>query len=249
MGKTGLKLSRLGIGTGSDDGVLQHTLGRKGFARLIRHAYDRGITYIDTAKSYQTHEWVREAIRGLPREKLFILTKMLGTPDRPLEAIDRLRMELNIDYIDSLLIHCASSETWPEERKRVMDAFEEAGEKGIILSKGVSCHGLPALTRATRVPWVDVQLVRLNPMGHRVDGATPAWEESGDVPAVIREVTAMRAQGRGIIGMKLLGSGDFTHPGQREQSIRFAVMSGLLDAAVIGSICSSAEAMSFVPAG
>ena len=174
---------------------------------------------------------------------------MSGTPGRPLEVIDRFRKQLHTDYLDSLLIHCASTGTWPEERKRVMDAFEEARDKGIILSKGVSCHGLPALTRATRVPWVDVQLVRLNPLGHRVDGATHEWGEPGDVPAVIREVRAMRAQGRGIIGMKLVGDGDFTHPGQREQSIRFAVRSGLLDAAVIGSICSSAEAMSFVPAG
>src|ERR1043165_3668377 len=68
LGKTGIRLSRLGIGTGSNSGEVQRALGREAFNRLIRHAYDRGITYIDTAESYKNHDWIREAIKGLPRE-------------------------------------------------------------------------------------------------------------------------------------------------------------------------------------
>ncbi|HEX41560.1 MAG TPA: aldo/keto reductase, partial [Phycisphaerales bacterium] len=59
LGKTGLKISRLGLGAGSKGGSIQRALGQDGFNRLIRYAYDRGITYIDTADSYQTHEMVR----------------------------------------------------------------------------------------------------------------------------------------------------------------------------------------------
>jgi predicted aldo/keto reductase-like oxidoreductase len=234
LGKTGVKLSRLGIGTGSNSGEVQRALGREGFNRLIRYAYDQGITYIDTAESYKNHDWVRDAIKGLPREKLFIQTKMSGAPEKPMEVIDRFRLELNTDYLDSLLSHYATTSTWDDGRKRVLDAIEEAKEKKIIRAKGVSCHGLPALTRATKVNWVEVHLVRLNPMGHKVDGATYKWEEQGNVPAVVEEIQAMRAQGRGIIGMKLIGNGDFTSPEQREKSIRYAFQSGLLDAAVIG---------------
>ena len=234
LGQTRLKLSRLGIGTGSNSGEVQRALGRDGFNRLVRHAYDQGITYIDTAESYKNHDWVRDAIKGLPREKLFIQTKMSGTPAKPMEVLDRFRKELNTDYLDSLLTHYATTNNWHEERRRVMDILEEAKAKKIILAKGVSCHGLPALTRATTVNWVDVHLVRLNPMGHKVDGATFKWEEAGNVPAVIEEIKAMRAQGRGIIGMKLIGNGDFTKPEEREKSIRFAMQCGLLDAVVIG---------------
>ncbi len=234
LGKTGVKLSRLGLGTGSNSGEVQRALGREGFDRLIRYAYDQGITYIDTAESYKNHDWVRDAIKGLPREKLFIQTKMSGAPEKPMEVIDRFRKELNTDYFDSLLTHYATTPTWDDERKRVLDAIEEAKEKKIIRAKGVSCHGLPALTRATKVNWVEVHLVRLNPMGHKIDGATFKWEEQGNVPAVVEEVKAMRTQGRGIIGMKLIGNGDFTNPEQREKSIRYAFQSGLLDAAVIG---------------
>ena len=237
LGKTGLKLSRLGIGTGTNSGNVQRNLGREGFNRLIRHAYDQGITYIDTAQNYQTHEWIRDAIQGLPREKLFIQTKMPGSPEKPLEVLDRYRQELNVDYVDSLLIHCATKNSWADDQKRLMDAFEEAKARKLILAKGVSCHGLPALTRAAEANWVDVHLVRINPQGRHVDGPSSRWNEPGDestVPGVMHEVRTMREKGRGIIGMKLIGNGDFTKAEDRERSIRFAMGCGLLDAVVIG---------------
>jgi hypothetical protein len=229
-------LSRLGIGTGSNGGKVQRDLGQEGFTRLLRHAFDRGITYIDTAQNYKNHEMIREAIKGLPREKFFIQTKMPGVPEKPLEVLDRYRKELATDYLDSLLVHCATTNTWDEDRKRLLDAFGEAQARKLIRAKGVSCHGLPGLTRATQVDWVDVHLVRINPQARHTDGPSPKWGDpipEGIAP-VVREIKAMRAKGRGIIGMKLIGNGDFTNPDDREKSIRFAMQSGLLDAVVIG---------------
>lgn len=243
LGKTGIKLSRLGIGTGSNSGQVQRELGREGFDRLIRYAYERGITYIDTAQNYHTHDFIREAIKGLPREKLFIQTKMPDAPEKPLEVLDRYRQELGVDYLDSVLSHYATTDDWPEQRKRVLDALDEAKEKKIIRAKGVSCHGLPALTRATKVDWVDVHLVRINPQGRHVDGPTYQWNSHGNettMPEALKEITAMRAKGRGIIGMKLIGNGDFKDPADREKSIRYAMQSGVLDAVVIG-FASTAE--------
>ena len=77
LGNTGIKLSRLGIGSGTISGTVQRGLGREKFNDLIRYAYDQGITYVDTGDSYQTHTWVRDAIKGLPREKLYIQSKMM----------------------------------------------------------------------------------------------------------------------------------------------------------------------------
>lgn len=243
LGRTGLRISRLGVGTGSNAGEVQRALGRAGFERLIRHAFDQGVTYIDTAEAYQTHDYIRQAIKGLPREKLFILTKMPGTPEKPLEVLDRYRRELDVEYLDCVLVHCATSPRWDDERRRVLDALEEAKQKGIIRAKGVSCHGLPALCRATQVDWVDVHLVRLNPQGRHIDGPSDHWNESGDVshlPQVVQEIRSMRAKGRGIIGMKIIGNGEFRSPEQREQSIRYAMQSGLVDAVTIG-FASTAE--------
>jgi len=243
LGKTGIKLSRLGLGTGTNSGQVQRSLGREGFDRLIRYAYDQGITYIDTAQSYHTHEYIREAIKGLPREKLFIQTKMPDVPENPLESLDRYRQELGVDYLDSVLSHYATTDDWPEPRKRVLDALDEAKEKKIIRAKGVSCHGLPALTRATKVDWVDDHLVRINPQGRHVDGPSYEWNPNGyetTMPEAMKEIKAMRAKGRGIIGMKLIGNGDFKKPEDREKSIRYAMQSGVLDAVVIG-FASTAE--------
>ena len=238
LGKTGLKPSRLGIGCGTTSGRVQQELGQEGFNKLVHYAYDQGITYIDIARSYRTHTMLREAIKGLPREKLFIQTKMGGNPEKPLEDIDRYRKDYGVDYIDSLLVHCTITPNWEEERKRVMDAMQEAKDKKIIRAHGVSCHSLPALTRAAELDWVDVNLVRVNPQGVLVD--TPqskSWNAESDaahVPPVVEQIKRMREKGHGIIGMKIMGEGRFKDPEDREKSIRFAMQPGLLDCVTIG---------------
>ena len=238
LGRTGLKISRLGIGTGSQNGHVQRSLGQEGFSRLIRHGFERGVTYIDTADNYETHQMVAAAIKGLPRERLFIQTKMPWErpefTEKPHEALDRYRRELGTDYIDSLLIHCTTKASWPDDLRRMMDAFSEAKRKGIIRVKGVSCHGLHPLKSATHADWVDVHLVRVNPQGRYVDSVSNEWEATGDIDAVMREVRAMHAKGRGIIGMKLAGNGTFRNAADREKAIRFAMTCGCVDAVVIG---------------
>jgi len=237
LGKTGLKLSRLGMGVGSNSGNVQRSLGADGFNRLVHYAYDQGITYIDTADSYKTHTMVRDAIKGLPREKLFIQSKMPGVPEKPLEVLDRYRRELGVDYIDSLLTHCGTTANWDDERRRVLDAIEEAKDKKIILAHGISCHSLPALTRAAELDWVDVNLVRINPQGAHIDTPAETWDATSDqshLPEVLKQIKVMRQNNHGVIGMKIIGNGDFTNPEDREKSIRFTIQSGLTDAVVIG---------------
>src|ERR1700733_1131338 len=144
LGKTGITLSRLGFGTGSANGHSQTALGKDAFTKLIHYAYDQGITYIDTAQQYTTFEWIGDAIKGLPREKLFIQSKVPGQPGDVLAAIDHHRKVFNTDYVDSLLIHCMVKNQWTDDWKRIMDGFDEAKEKKWIRAKGVSCHSLPA---------------------------------------------------------------------------------------------------------
>jgi 1-deoxyxylulose-5-phosphate synthase len=148
LGKTGIKLSRLGFGTGSDNGYIQTAQGKDAFVNLIHYAYDRGITYIDTAQAYHTFDWIADATRGLPREKLFIQSKVDGRPEDVLGVIDQHRKTFNTDYVDSLLVHCMTRGQWTDDWKRVMDAFSQAQERKWIRAKGVSCHTLPALRAA-----------------------------------------------------------------------------------------------------
>ncbi len=235
LGKTGLKLSRLGFGCGSNNGSAQIAAGKDAFTDLIHYAYDRGITFIDTAQAYQTFGLIAGAIKGLPREKLFIQSKVDGQPADVLAAIDQHRKTFNTDYVDSLLIHNMTSGQWTDEWQRVRDAFDTARERKWIRAKGVSCHTLPALRASVATDWTEVHLVRVNPQGRYTDAEADAWNASGnDIAPVMSEIKTMHAKGHGVIGMKIFGNGTFTDPADREKSIRHAMACREIDAVVIG---------------
>jgi predicted aldo/keto reductase-like oxidoreductase len=239
LSKNKLMITRLGMGTGSINGRVQMELGQPAFNKLIQYGFDRGIRYIDTAKNYLTYGMIREAIKPLPRDKFFLLSKMPsgGTgPQDPLKVIDQYRKDLGTDYIDALLIHCTVTADWPERMKVVMDAFDEAQARGWIRAKGMSCHGLSALRVAAKSDWLEVQLARINPQGHHVDGDNPTnpHDPNGKVPEAMKEIKSMHDKGRGVIAMKLVGNGDFTSADDREKAARYVMSCGFVDACVMG---------------
>ena len=121
--------------------------------------------------------------------------------------------------------------------KRVMDGFNEAKEKQWIRAKGVSCHSLPALRTAAASDWTEIHLVRVNPQGAHMDTPAETWNAKSDethVGAVMKEIKTMHAKGHGVIGMKLVGDGDFKNPEDREKAIRFAMAQPEIDSVVIG---------------
>ncbi len=222
LGKTGLTVSRVAMGTGSIGGNHQSNqtrLGLETFVKMARHAYDRGISFYDTADSYGSYSFVREVFKEVPREKVTLLGKMWTTNDpakaEPVDkALDRFRMEAGSDYFDIMLLHCMTNGNWQEEKKRYIDYFSEAKQKGIIKAVGVSCHNFDALKVAADDPWVDVILSRINPFQAHMDG-TPA-----EVNAILERA---RNNGKGIIGMKIFGNGDKILESEREESITFAL--------------------------
>jgi hypothetical protein len=235
LGKTGITTTRLGMGTGSQGGRIQRDLGQAGFERLVRYAYDRGIRYFDTADAYSTHPLFKAALKGLPREDLFIQTKIRGTNAKKVAAcLDRFRTEMGTDYFDSVLIHCVTTSDWPEQLKRMRDDLSKAKDQQIIRAHGMSCHGLNGLTGATRCDWLDIGLVRINPQGKHVDGAAGQWDEPGDVDVALGNIRKLHAAGKGVIGMKIIGNGSFTDAADREKSIRFVMGLDCVDAIVIG---------------
>ena len=239
LGKTGIKLSRLGMGLGTDSGNTQHDLGQEGFNKLVRYGYDQGIRYFDMGESYATFPWFGDAIKGLPREKLFIQSKIdckpADTAADMVAAIDRHRKTFNTDYIDSMLIHCVVGAAWTDDLKRVMDGFEEAQGKKWIRAKGASFHSVAALRAGVASHWVEVHLVRINPQGVNVDSELGGYRNTNiDITPNLAQLKKMRAKDRGVIGMKILGEGTFVDAEDREKSIRFAMSRPELDAVVIG---------------
>jgi len=203
LGKTGIQTSRLACGTGTvgyNHTSNQAKLGIPGLADLLWAGYDNGLRFIDCADSYGTHPHVAESLKRIPREKVTILTKSWARDAEGMRKdIDRFRKELNVDQIDILLMHCLEDDDWTTRYRGAMDALSEAKEKKIIRAHGCSCHKIGALRAAAKSPWVEVDLARLNPIGAHMDA------EPETVLSVLWE---MRAAGKGIIGMKILGQGD-----------------------------------------
>ena len=228
LGKTGIRTSRLAMGTGTV-GFGHHSnqtaLGMKGLSALLLNGYDHGLRFFDSADAYGSHPHVAEALKHVPRDQVSVLTKTFSRdPKSARDDLDRFRRELGVDYIDICLMHCLTEGDWTERFKGVMDVLSEAKEKGIIRAHGCSCHSIKALRAAAKSPWVEVDLARINPIGSHMD-ASPQ-----EVVGVLRE---MKAVGKGIIGMKILGQGDLR--GRVDDAIRYALSLGVLDAFTIGA--------------
>jgi aryl-alcohol dehydrogenase-like predicted oxidoreductase len=229
LGKTGIRVSRLAMGTGTvgfGGGSNQTRLGANPFTRLLLDGYhDNGLSFFDTADSYGSHPNVAAAVKQLPRDKVVIMTKS-DTRDAAgmRRDLDRYRRELGTDMIDIVLVHCAIVGDWTTRYRGVMDVLSEAKQKGTIRAHGVSCHSIEALRAAAASPWVEVDLVRLNPIGSHMDA---------DPDTVIKVIKQMRADGKGIIGMKILGQGDLRD--RPSEAIRYALSTGVLDAMTIGA--------------
>jgi predicted aldo/keto reductase-like oxidoreductase len=226
LGKTGIKTSVLGIGTGMSGGREVRTLGQDSFVRMVREAYDRGIRFIDTALAYRTHPFVAAALKELPRDEMFVVTKTDARQAENAKAdLERLRKELGVETVDSLLIHCMTRKQWPVDMRPVIDVLLEAKQKGQIRTIGVSCHSLDALTDSVDCDAIDVHLVRINPFRKQMDGSPE------DVSAQIKR---MHDKGRGVLGMKIYGEGALKSREQRLASLKYVLGLGTVPAFTIG---------------
>lgn len=237
LGKSGVKVTRLAFGTGTKGGSVQRQLGQEEFTKLVRHAYDRGIRFFETADAYTgMPQMLSTALQGVPRDSYKLMTKFrLSNVTDPPGTIDRFRKDLNSEYFDILLMHCVRSARWPEELKPLEDALSEAKSKKIILSHGASVHGLLPLRAFPGMQWLDVALMRINHKGVKMDTLQQRdTNDLGDVNEVAGHVKKVHAQGTGVLGMKICGEGQFTTPEDREASMKFVFGLGAVDAVTIG---------------
>jgi len=228
LGNTGIKTSRLAMGTGTvGSGHQSHqtALGIKGLSDLLLNGYDQGLRFFDAADSYGSHPHVAVALKHVERDKVTVLTKTWARDAVSARAdLDRFRRELGTEYLDICLMHCLTEADWTERFKGVMDGLSEAKEKGIIRAHGCSCHSVEALRTAAKSPWVEVDLARINPAGAYMDAGPET------VVPILRE---MKAKGKAVVGMKILGQGELRH--RQDEAIKYALSLGLLDAFTIGA--------------
>lgn len=237
LGKTGLKVSRFCLGTGVHGGNRQSNatrMGKEKFEALIRGAHERGIGMYDLADLYGTHPYLLPALKGIPRDKLTIVSKIWfrsgGIPDQERPdadvVINRFLKEIGTDYIDLVLLHCVESGDWPQELRKQMDIMEQLKQKGVIRAHGVSCHTIPALKAAAAEPWVDSVHARINPYQMTMDGPPES------VAPILQQ---LHHAGKGVVGMKIIGEGRLRHdPEKRAASARYVLGLGCVDVLNVG---------------
>jgi len=226
LGRSGLETTVLGIGTGTNSGNQQRELGQVGFTKLVRHALERGIRYMDTADMYQMHLFIRLALDKVPRERYFIQTKTTARhPEVAKADVERFRRELRVDCLDLVLMHCMTQTGWPTDMRPVMDVLDAAKAKGRVRAVGFSCHGWEPLAASLEADWPDIQLVRINPFGDKMD------DSPEKVAAVVKKA---HQRGRGIIGMKIYGETGFGSKEKRLQSLKYVLGLGCVDCFTIG---------------
>jgi len=241
LGNTGIKTTFLGMGTGYSGYNRTSAITRAGTAEsMIKYAWDKGVRYFDCADSYGTHPFLTKALKNIPRESYTLCSKIWvsqgGIPEEDHTdadiSVDRFRKELNTDYIDIVQIHCMTSPDWTDEQKKQMDLLENLKSKGIIRAHGVSIHSFEALQAAAASPWVDVIHVRINPFGANMDLKDPE--------KIIPVIEKMHKSGKGIIGMKLVGGGNFNNdPDKIEKSLKYVLGLGTVDMIIIGRVESA----------
>lgn len=237
LGKTGVKASFLAQGTGMHGGgrASDHTrMGQKKFTELVMRGFDQGMNFMDMADLYGTHPYTKNALKDVPRDKYTVLTKIWPRSASWNEAsggakaeVERFCKELGTDHLDICLIHCMTSEKWPDEFKRVRDELNELKEKKTVRAVGVSCHNFEAMKVASELPWTDVLLARINYKGVKMDGPPE------DVAKVL--LTA-RGNGKAVIGMKVFGEGSLIEPEQMDASLQYVINNKLVDAMTIGML-------------
>jgi 1-deoxyxylulose-5-phosphate synthase len=229
LGPMKVELSRLAMGTGTSgtgkSSNQTRKLGLEGLANLLEAGFDQGVTFWDSADQYGSHPHLKLGLSRVPREKVTVLTKTHAKTEEEMRAdLDRFRKELGTDYLDIVLLHALTNPRWPEERAGAMAVLAEARAKGIVRTHGVSCHSLGALKTAASSDWVQVDLARINPAGEAMDGSV------AEVLPVLRQ---MKAAGKGVIGMKILGAGALAS--RIDECLRYALSLDCVDCFTIGA--------------
>jgi aryl-alcohol dehydrogenase-like predicted oxidoreductase len=235
LGKSGIEVTRLAFGTGTNNGRVQRDLGQDGFTSLVRHAYDHGIRFFESAQAYpHMQEMLGIALRGLPRDSYTLMSKVTTDNADPQQTIDDMRRQMQTDYVDIMLLHVQSKATWPADSLRWQDGISEMQHREAIRGHGASVHGLPALRQVPDNQWLQIAMIRMNHKGAHMDADDPRTHGPGNVNEVVEHVKQARKAGLGVISMKLIGEGSFTNREDRQKAMRFAFHHAGVNAVTVG---------------
>jgi len=217
LGKTGLKVSRLCFGT------LTLSPAQAGFSaeaggELLAYAYERGVTFWDTAEIYDTYPHIHSALRRLPQRPVISTKTYAWDAASASASLDKARQALDLDVIDIVLLHEQESSLTLDGHREAFTWLLEQKGKGLIRAVGISTHAIEpvlalAAAKSSDPAGLEVWQDR-DPGPYRdADVIHPLLNLRGigllDGSAADMVAACARAHdaGLGIYGMKMLGGG------------------------------------------
>ena len=221
LGRSGLTVSTLCFGTGYMGGPVADG------ARLLARAYELGVTFWDTSDDYGTHPHVARALRDVGRDDIVVTTKTYAsTAAGARRSLTKALRELRVEALDIFLLHAVDSAGDLEAKLPALETLARAKDEGLVRAVGVSSHSREVLTRLLDLEAVDVALAVVNQTGSWMKDATPK--------EMTEAVKRLYRSGRGVYGIKALGSGQVTEPAEVAAALRFAFRYPYVHATCVG---------------
>jgi len=199
LGKTGIEVSPLCFGV-LPLGPLQKNLPLPVGAQLIRQGLERGINFLDTAESYKTYPYIKEALTGFAGE-VVISSKSMAVSYEDMEKAVREAVEvLDRSYVDIFHLHAARVDGKVfEERGGALRCLQDMKHKGLIRAVGVATHVVEVVELAAERDDIDVVFPIINQAGLGILG--------GSRDDMVQAIMKAHQAGKGIMAMKALAGG------------------------------------------
>lgn len=226
LGGTGLTVSRFCLGT-LTLGPLQANLPLAPGADLIRAALDRGVNFFDTADLYQTYDYLREGLRGWAGDVVIASRSYDYTREGMQAALERALRATGRERIELFMLHEQESALTIRGHWPAIEYLLEAKERGLVAAVGISTHAVAAARAVVDLPELDVLFPLINRAGLGI--------LDGTRDEMLAALTAAKAAGKGVYGMKILGGGHLL--AETAEAIGWAAALPQLDALAFG--CAS----------
>ena len=160
LGKTGLKISRMGFG-----GIPIQKIDEEGTRKLLHEMMEKGVNYIDSARGYTVSEqYIGYGLEGI-RDKFVLATKSMSrTKEAMVADIETSLGNFRTDYIDLYQVHNPSMEQLDQVMGEggALEALMEAKAAGKIGHIGLTAHSTEVFERALELDWVETIMFPYN---------------------------------------------------------------------------------------
>jgi len=224
VGNTGICVSELCYGT-LTMGSLQAALAPEEGARAIRRAFELGVNFYDTAKSYGTYPHLALGLQGVARDQLVIASKSHARSYTKMKAdVEECLRELSLEHIDIFHLHLVPSAENLAARRGALECLLEFRDRGLIRVIGASTHTIAGVRALNSEPAIDVVFPVLNRRGLGIT--------DGTLDGMLEALSESKQQGKFIYAMKPLGGGHLYQ--EVEDSLKYLRELPLCDAIAVG---------------